>query len=183
MPGGTFFFTLVTQRRRPVFKGAQARTLLRQSMAEVQRRRPFAMEGIVLLPDHLHCIWVLPPDDPDFSTRWRKVKEGFTRGYLAEGAGEADITVGQARKGLRGVWQPRFWEHTIRDERDFERHMDYIHFNPVRHGYASCPHRWPWSSFRKWVKCGIYELTWCCTCRGRRPRIPDFKEVDATAVE
>ena len=185
-PGGTFFFTLVTYLRRPIFAMPIARRLLRGSIREVQRRRPFTIEGFVLLPDHLHCVMALPPGDADFSTRWRKIKEGFTRSYLAQGSIQPGppvvgrvidptipgapvgrvidptlqyhidppVSPGQARKGLRGIWQQRFWEHTIRDETDFGRHMDYIHFNPVKHGHVTFPHAWLWSTFTRWVREG-----------------------------
>ncbi len=208
-PGGTFFFTVVTYQRRPVFALPTARRLLRRSIREVQRRRPFTIEGLVLLPDHLHCIMVLPPGDADFSTRWRKIKEGFTRSYLAQcsvdrvidpsastrhSVGrvidptswcriEPLVSPGRVRKGLRAVWQQRFWEHTIRDDADFGRHMDYIHFNPVKHGHATCPHAWPWSTFSRWVHEGVYESTWCCVCRRRRRKTPDFTGLDASAME
>jgi putative transposase len=217
-PGGTFFFTLVTYQRRPIFALPIARRLLRHSIREVQRRRPFTLEGFVLLPDHLHCVMVLPSGDTDFSTRWRKIKEGFTRSYLAKGPTQSPfspgpdagriinptipagrvgrvidptwqrridppVSPGQARKGLRGVWQQRFWEHTIRDETDFGRHMDYIHFNPVKHGHATCPHAWPWSTFTRWVREGVYERDWYCVCQRRRKGAPDFTGLDATAME
>jgi len=183
VPGGTFFFTVVTYRRRPVFNNARARALLRSAIECVQTRRPFSLDAIVLLPDHLHCIWTLPPDDTDFSTRWRKLKEEFTRRLLAEGGTEARATSGQRRKGMRGVWQQRFWEHTIRDERDFQRHVDYIHYNPVKHGLAHCPHLWRWSSFRDWVTKEVYDLDWCCDCRRRAISVPDFEDVAASAME
>ena len=206
-PGGTFFFTLVTYQRRPILTLPIARRLLRRSIREVQARRPFTFEGFVLLPDHLHCVMVLPPGDADFSTRWRKIKEGFTRSFLVQSATdripgaktpvgriidptislgrvtEPAVSPGQARKGLRGVWQQRFWEHAIRDEADFARHMNYIHFNPVKHGLATCPHAWPWSTFPRWVREGVYEADWCCVCRNRRRKTPDFTGLDATAME
>ena len=192
VPGGTFFFTLVTYRRHPLFVTPLARLCLRRSIREVQARRPFALEGFVLLPDHLHCVMTLPPGDMDFSTRWRKIKEGFTRSFLAiDPVGrvidptfrEPAVTVGQHRKGLRGLWQQRFWEHTIRDETDFGRHMNYIHFNPVKHGHATCPHGWPWSTFKKWVRIGVYKPDWYCACGKRNIRGPDFDDLAATAME
>ncbi len=183
VPGGTFFFTVVTLRRLPIFRNPHMRAALCRSVAEVQRRRPFEIQGMVLLPDHLHCIWTLPPDDPDFSTRWRKIKEGFTRSYLAGRGTEARAAPGQVRKGHRGVWQQRFWEHTIRDDDDFGKHMDYMHFNPVKHEYASCPHFWPTSTFGRWVKRGVYDADWCCTCRGQTVRIPDFDGIAPTVGE
>jgi len=115
--------------------------------------------------------------------RWRKIKEHFTDGYLTQGGRELPVTPGQARKGMRGIWQPRFWEHTIRDEEDFRRHVDYIHYNPVKHGYASCPHAWAWSSFSRWVDSGVYERNWCCECRDDKPPTTDFKDIEQTARE
>ena len=117
-PGGTFFFTVVTYGRRPLFRDPTARGLLRQAIDRAQAVRPFQMPAVVLLPDHVRCLWTLAPDDYDFSTRWRKIKEDFTRAYRAAGR-ESAVTAAQRRKGQRGIWQPRFWEHTIRDERAF----------------------------------------------------------------
>jgi putative transposase len=182
-PGCTFFFTLVTYRRRPLFRSSTARRILREAIAETRRRRPFTIDAFVLLPDHLHTLWALPDGDGDFSTRWRKIKEAFTRGYLAVGGREARVTSGQAAKAQRGVWQQRFWEHTIRDEVDFERHVDYIHFNPVKHGLVECPHAWPWSTFRQWVAKGVYDWNWCCACNLRRPRLPNFARIPGGAGE
>ena len=182
-PGGTFFFTVVTHRRRPLFHAQQARALLRTVIEDVRSRRPFDLDAIVLLPDHLHCIWTLPPEDADFSTRWRKIKEVFTRAWLDTGAQESRVSAGQRRKGLRGVWQQRFWEHAIRDESDYEQHMHYIHFNPVKHGHATCPHKWPWSSFARWVREGTYDADWCCECNGRTVAAPSFDGLAETALE
>lgn len=183
VPGGTFFFTVVTYRRRPIFLQTRPRGILRGAITSVRAKRPFDLLALVLLPDHLHCLWALPPDDQDFSTRWRRIKEGFTRRYLAAGGPEAAVTSGQARKGLRGVWQQRFWEHTIRNERDFQRHMDYIHYNPVKHGHTVCPHAWAWSTFANWVKAGAYAADWCCQCDARPVRSPDFTDLAESAME
>ena len=177
-PGGTFFFTVVTYGRRPLFRAPVARRLLRDAIAQTKRLRPFDMPGIVLLPDHLHCLWTLPSADSDFSTRWRKIKEAFTRAYIRAGGCEIPISAGQRRKGLRAVWQQRFWEHTIRDEEDFGRHLDYIHYNPVKHGVARCAHEWAFSSFHRWVREGIYEADWCCFCRGPAGEQPNFTEIE-----
>jgi REP-associated tyrosine transposase len=156
-PGGTFFFTVITHRRAPIFRNATARRFLRESIAHVRRNRPFTVEGMVLLPEHLHCVWTLPDGDTDFSTRWRKIKEGFTRAYLASRVGiERSVTPATRGKGNRGVWQQRFWEHTIRDESDFAGHMNYIHYNAVKHGHVNCPHAYPFSTFNKWIRRGIY---------------------------
>jgi putative transposase len=183
LPGGTFFFTVVTFERRPMFRDPAARRILREVVEDVRSRRPFEIDGLVLLPDHLHTIWTLPPDDHDFSTLWRKIKEHFTRRHLGIGGPEAPPPTGGRRKGLRGVWQQRFWEHTIRDERDFERHMDYIHYNPVKHGHATCPHAWVWSSFQRWVREGVYAPDWCCECEGRVTKKPTFADLAPTAWE
>ena len=195
-PGGTFFFTVVTYHRRPIYQHAHARAVLRHAIVETQRRRPFNMPAVVLLPNHLHALWTLPDNDADFSTRWRKIKEAFTRAYLdvkttdADGRTrargsmkEAEVTVAQARKGLRGVWQPRFWEHMIRDDEDYRRHVDYIHYNPVKHGLCRCPHEWEWSSFRRWVAAGVYDENWCCYCKGGTVTPPDFGDIERFVQE
>lgn len=140
--GGCYFFTVVTAKRRPIFDNESAVELLREAIRDEKRRRPFSVEAMVVLPDHLHCLWRLPEDDADFSERWRQIKQGFTRRY------------GQP------VWQRSFWEHAIRDERDWQNHLDYIHFNPVRHGYAERASDWPWTSFRLWQARGFYADGW-----------------------
>ena len=113
---------------------------------------------MVILPDHLHTIWTLPSNDSDFSTRWKRVKAAFTRRYLA-GTGE-DVSDSMRGKGEQGVWQRRFWEHMIRDQDDFNRHCDYIHYNPVKHGLVNSPLEWKHSSFKRFVDKGIYEANW-----------------------
>jgi REP element-mobilizing transposase RayT len=107
--------------------------LLRQAFRYVRRRHPFDIEAIVVLPDHLHAIWMLPEGDADFALRWRLIKSMFSRGLPA---GER-TSASRAQKGERGIWQRRYWEHTLRDEEDFARYADYIHFNPVKHGHVS----------------------------------------------
>jgi putative transposase len=129
---------------------------LRKTFRYVRARHPFTLDAIVVLPDHLHAIWTLPPGDADYAMRWRLIKAVFSRGIEA---GER-ISASRQRKGERGVWQRRYWEHTLRDERDFERHCDYIHFNPVKHGCARAAGEWPHSSFRRFVKLGIYPTDW-----------------------
>lgn len=155
MPGGTFFFTVALLERdcRLLVERVDD---LRASFREVKAERPFILDAVVVLPDHLHCIWPLPPDDADFSTRWRLVKGRFSRRIeLGERLSER-----RGRKGERGIWQRRFWEHAIRDQRDFERHVDYIHYNPVRHGHVTRVADWPHSSFQRYVKAGIYAPDW-----------------------
>ena len=123
-PGGTFFFTLVTATRQPVFGDASARSLLGECFRDVKATRPFVVEAIVLLPDHLHAMMTLPEGDSDFSTRWSAIKARFTRQWLSQGGRESTLRPGHAREGRRGVWQARFFEHTIRDEDDFLHHAD-----------------------------------------------------------
>ena len=136
VPGGTYFFTLVTAGRRPLFGHEEARTLLGKIVREECKRAPFETVAIVLLPDHLHAIWTLPPGDDDYARRWQAIKAKFTVHWLASGGAEGEVTPGYRRQRRRGVWQPRFMEHTIRDEQDLHHHADYIHYNPVKHGHA-----------------------------------------------
>ena len=156
--GGSFFFTLVTEKRRPIFASAEAVEVLRSAFRSVRATRPFALDAIVVLPDHLHCIWTLPPGDADFATRWRLVKTWLTR--HCDPALRSMPNASQVRRREQALWQHRYWEHMLRDERDFERHVEYIHYNPVKHGYVDSPMAWPHSSFRRYVEAGIYEAGW-----------------------
>jgi putative transposase len=160
VPGGTYFFTLVSCHRYPYFRDAAARTLLGQAFRAAQQERPFEVVAIVLLPDHLHCLWTLPAGDDDYSSRWKDIKDRFTVDWLAAGGHEERVTKSQMRRGHRGIWQRRFWEHTIDDELDLERHFDYIHFNPVKHGLVSRAVDWPWSSFHRHLAAGHYPAEW-----------------------
>jgi putative transposase len=182
-PGGTFFFTLVTERRAAILCDARARHGLRAAFHATAARWPFSVLAIVLLPDHLHAIWSLPPDDPDYSRRWAYLKKCFTHRWLAAAGDEQPVTPSRRRNRRRGVWQRRYWEHLIRDELDLERHVDYIHHNPVKHGLATCPHVWPYSSFGRWVSAGCYDVEWHCSCHGRSVPPPCFDDLAATAME
>jgi putative transposase len=132
-------------------------------MRRVRAKSPFRTLAIVVLPDHLHCVWSLPRDDSDFSGRWRWIKGAFTEHWLSAGGTEAATSVSRIRRGEHGVWQRRFWEHQIQDEVDLERHVDYIHYNPVKHGYVARPSDWPWSSFSRHVRLGQYAADWGST--------------------
>jgi putative transposase len=154
-PGGCYFFTLVTAQRRHIFSDDAAIRVLRESFLQVMAKRPFSIDAFVLLPDHLHCIWTLPPDDCDFATCWRLIKTWFTKHYQTKPAHASDITTPQ-----KGHWQPRYWEHLLRDDIDFQHHIDYIHYNPVKHGYAQRPLDWPHSSLQRYVAMGIYPGDW-----------------------
>jgi putative transposase len=181
--GGTYFFTVVTEGRSPIFVDDHVRGLLGDAMRSCAATRPFETVATVLLPDHLHAMWTLPEGDADFSTRWSFIKSAFTRSYLAAGGVEQPISVSREQHRRRGIWQRRYWEHLIRDEEDFRRHVDYIHWNPVKHNHAACPHAWRWSSFQKWVQRGAYEPTWQCRCDSRIITPPDFGGMEGLEME
>ena len=143
VPGGMVFFTVVTYRRRPILTLPPARRCLRAALEAVRAHRPFDIPALVLLPDHLHAIGALPRGDDAYSVRWRRIKERFTERYLDGGGPEAPRSGSRRRRGERGVWRRRFWEHSIDDETDLERHVDYIHYNPVKHGLVACPRTGP----------------------------------------
>lgn len=155
IPGGTYFFTvnLLDRRRRLLVEHVEA---LRAAVRNVRNRQPFHIDAWVVLPEHLHCLWTLPPGDADYSRRWKAIKTAFAKAVQRE---ESLSAVRRARHE-RGIWQRRFWEHTIRDERDYAAHMDYIHFNPVRHGWVERVVDWPYSSFHRLVRAGFYSLDW-----------------------
>jgi putative transposase len=161
-PGGTFFFTVVTHRRRRVFDAPSSRALLGEVIRECQKDWPFEVHAIVLLPDHLHTLWTLPRGDENYSGRWSAIKKTFTSRFLAGGGADWRVSAGKQREQRRGIWQRRFWEHTIEDEDDFEAHFDYIHYNPVKHKLVRCPGDWEPSSFHRWVKRGVYPADWAC---------------------
>jgi putative transposase len=148
-------------------------------MREQKLTAPFETVAIVLLPDHLHAIWTLPPGDDKYPDRWKAIKAGFSSRWLKAGGAEQAITPGYRRQRRRGVWQPRFIEHTIRDETDLHNHADYLHYNPVKHGYVRSPRDWPWSSFHRYVQSGDYEPDWG---RSDLPP-PDFGKVDEDLLE
>ena len=182
-PGGTFFFTLVTYRRARFLCDDVARTLLRAAIEQRRSKYPFRTDAMVLLPDHQHAIWTLPEGDADFSRRWGLIKKSFTQAWTATGGWEGAISDSRERNRRRGVWQRRFWEHTIRDERDYEKHLDYIHYNPIKHGHVKCAHAWKWSSFHRLEREGVYERQWCCGCDGGIVREPDFNGLNTEAME
>lgn len=177
VPGGMFFFTVVTYQRRPVFASELARRLLGEAFRETRRRQPFQVEAVVLLPDHLHTIWTLPRDDADFSSRWSWIKRTFTGKWLAAGGGEVSPTAARAKDRRRGVWQRKYWEHLVRDVDELSALIDYIHFNPVKHGYAQCPKDWPSSSFSRWVKLGQYESDWGCFHLRHKLKMPELGDI------
>ncbi len=156
--GGSFFFTLVTEKRRALFGDRENVDVLREAFRNVKAKRPFVIDAIVIMPDHLHCIWTLPPGDGDFSVRWRLIKTWFTKHCRAEL--RAPQGYSRHQKNEQSLWQRRFWEHTLRDETDFARHVEYIHYNPVKHGYVDTPGEWPYSSFQRYVAAGTFPANW-----------------------
>jgi len=182
-PGGSFFFTLVTDGREPIFQHEWCRHLLRAAIAEVRASRPFVLDAIVLLSDHLHLMLSLPDADSDFSTRIAAIKAIFTREYLARGGVERQRSTSRVQHRNRGVWQRRFWEHVLRDEHDLAHHLDYLHYNPVKHALATCPHAWQYSSFNRWVKRDVYEPAWLCACDGRTPMVPKFDDLAGVEMD
>jgi putative transposase len=154
VPGGTYFFTVALADRasETLIHHVDA---LRMAFRIARHERPFMIDAIVILPDHLHAIWTLPPDDSDFSGRWRRIKAHFTRRLVVAG-----VPVAHHRNGEYALWQRRFWEHTIRNECDFERHVDYVHFNPVKHRLVSRVRDWPHSSFQFYVRRGLLPADW-----------------------
>jgi len=151
IPGATWFFTLVTFERRRIFNTEIAVSQLWQAIETANQKLPFKLEAFVILPDHIHWLMSLPENDSDYSTRIKLIKTSFTKSYL-EGQNEP----ARNAKGEMRVWQSRFWEHWIRDEKDLSRHLDYIHFNPVKHGLVESPEQWINSSFRDYVVQGVY---------------------------
>jgi len=149
-PGASYFFTVVTKDRKPWFNNEAHIDLLRSAFRKTLNDKPFVIEAIVILPDHLHCIWQLPPGDNDFSGRWREIKKSVSR----------HLDANTNSRGERQVWQRRFWEHQIRDDKDWQNHLDYIHYNPLKHGLVKQVRDWPWSSFHHLSNKGWYSKDW-----------------------
>jgi len=160
VPGGSYFFTvnLADRRLRLLVEHI---ALLRTAFDYVRTRHPFEIAAAVVLPDHLHAIWTLPEDDADYAMRWRLIKSAFSRGL----PNDERISASRAHKAERGIWQRRYWEHTLRDENDFARHVDYIHFNPVKHGHVGRVLDCPYSTFHRMVRAGVYPEDWAGDCR------------------
>ena len=153
--GGTFFFTVALADRSSDLLIREI-DRLRSAYRAAQQRRPFETVAICILPDHLHALWSLPADDSDFASRWMLIKAGFSRGIPAASARSAS----KRAKREKGIWQRRYWEHVIGDDRDFARHVDYIHYNPVKHSLVARVVDWPHSSFHRFVKRGILPTDW-----------------------
>lgn len=158
-PGATYFFTLTLEDRGARYLVDHVADL-RACVAQVKERHPFDIEAMVVLPEHLHALWCMPVDDGDYSTRWMLIKQAFTRKLADAGVLTDEAAAKRGRRGERSVWQKRFWEHQIRDDDDFARHVDYIHFNPVKHGWVLRARDWPYSSLHRYVRQGKLPADW-----------------------
>jgi putative transposase len=153
--GGSYFFTvaLADRSQRLLVEHVNA---LREAFRNIKTAYPFVLDAMVVLPEHLHCIWTLPEGDADYPNRWRRIKGVFSRVVPEQGRRSKSEIV----KGERGVWQRRYWEHTLRDEDDWRCHMDYIHYNPVKHQHVARVVDWPYSTFHRYVEEGVYPRDW-----------------------
>ena len=152
--GSIFFFTVVLEQR-PNSLLIDEINRLRRIYKIVQQRQPFETVAICIMPDHIHALWALPEGDANFAARWSSIKSGFSRGLDAQTRSPSKVS-----KREKGIWQRRYWGHAIRDEADFKRHVDYIHFNPVKHGYVTRVADWPHSSFHGYVERGVLAEDW-----------------------
>ncbi len=161
--GTTYFFTVVTYQRRKILCLEPCRKILREAIKHTQSKHPFTIEAIVLLPEHLHCIWTLPVADTNYSMRWGMIKKEFTKHAqsVVDGlVGTAHPTQSRKKHREGTIWQRRFWEHMIRDDEDMANHVEYIHYNPVKHGLVVVPGEWQHSSFHRYVEEGLYPANW-----------------------
>ena len=155
-PRGTYFFTVNLQDRNKSLL-VERIDLLREAVRWVKIHKPFYIDAWVVLPDHMHAVLTLPEGDSDYSGRWREIKKRFSKGLPKN----EHVSLARVNKNERGIWQRRFWEHTIVDERDYWHHVNYVHFNPLKHGLVERVVDWPYSSFHKAVESGIYRRNWC----------------------
>ena len=158
--GGCYFFTVELAERSSSLLVDRVEAL-RDSVREAIHARPFRIDAFVILPDHLHCIWTLPIGDADFATRWEHIKATFSR-RVPVGERRRDSRVA---KRERGIWQRRYWEHVIRNELDFSRHVDYVHINPVKHGLVERACDWPWSSIHRYIRTELIRPNWAAETR------------------
>jgi putative transposase len=168
LTGTSYFFTVVTHHRRPILCRMPVRQALRAAIERVRLRLPFETKAMVLMPDHLHCIWTLPEGDTNFSMRWSQIKHDVS--FMCRNLHETSLSASRQSRREASIWQRRFWEHQIRDEIDMERHVDYIHFNPVKHGFVSAAWKWPYSTFSRYVRDGTYPPDW-----GGNPACEDMR--------
>jgi len=153
--GGTYFFTVNLAERDKTLLTDHI-DILRATINQVKKRHPFILNAMVVLPDHLHAMLTLPNHNNGYATRWRLIKAGFSRQL----SNHEQVTESRKRKGERGIWQRRYWEHLIRDDDDYERHADYIHYNPVKHGYVLRASEWPYSTIHAYIESGVLNRNW-----------------------
>lgn len=153
--GASYFFTVALADRNSSLLVDQI-TKLRFAFQLVRKKHFFDINGIVILPDHLHVIMTMPEDDSNYSLRWNQIKGAFSRQLVPN----ERISLSKKKKRERGIWQRRFWEHLIRDEEDYEQHINYIHYNPVKHGYVSKATEWKYSSIHRYIEEGILSSDW-----------------------
>ncbi|HUP91617.1 MAG TPA: transposase [Solimonas sp.] len=170
-PGTEVFFTVVAHQRRPILTEPAIREALRAAINTVRTQRPFHVDAWVLMPDHLHCIWSLPESDGDFATRWSAIKRLVTQACATTAESPS-----RQRRREGSLWQRRFWEHQLRDDLDRERHFDYLHWNPVKHGLVRRVADWPYSTFHRWVRDGVYPADWGGDISESRFPVQDFGE-------
>jgi len=158
--GSTYFFTVVSYRRQQILCDDSVRKALRKAIRDTQLKYPFTIEAWVLLPDHLHCIWMMPEGDAAFSRRWNLIKRRVSLACADQYKQNKWITASKKKHRESTLWQRRFWEHQIRDQQDFNRHLDYIHYNPVKHGLCEQPVLWPYSTLHRYIKEGKCSRDW-----------------------
>jgi putative transposase len=158
--GGIYFFTVVTHRRKRFLCSENVRSALRDGVQATRMVYPFDIDAWVLLPDHLHCVWTLPPDDANFGIRWAMIKRFVSKRCGPDLNRDEWMNESKRIRKESAIWQRRFWEHMIRDERDFEKHVEYIHYNPVKHNWVPRAVDWPYSTFHRYVRKGLYSNDW-----------------------
>ena len=154
--GGTYFLTVNLEDRR-CFLLVEHIEILRCAIRDVRRSRPFRIDAMVVMPDHWHAVWTLPPGDADYARRVQLIKAAFTRQLVWR-----HVPVEKGPRGEFRLWQKRYWEHTIRDDRDFEAHVNYVHINPVKHGHVTRAADWPYSTVHRYIERGLAPVDWAC---------------------
>ena len=158
--GATYFFTVVSHQRQTILTDEPIRNALREAIFETRALLPFKIDAWVLLPDHLHAIWTLPENDSDYSTRWSMIKRGVTKRCATQYQDDSKRSLSRVKRRESTIWQRRFWEHVVRNDLEFEQYMNYVHFNPVKHGLVSRVADWCWSTFHRLVQEALYPMDW-----------------------
>ncbi|MBE9117616.1 transposase [Lusitaniella coriacea LEGE 07157] len=177
IPGSIIFITCVTYERQPLFSTENTVNLLRYAVAQTRKERPFEIVGAAILPEHLHFLWQLPPNDCDYSSPVGPMKVLFTRALRGQEPPPTNLSLSRRKHRERDVWQRRFWERSLCQPQEVNLYLDYIHYNPVKHQLVTCPHAWPYSSFSRYVAKGLYSENWACQCQSRPSRVPDLSKI------